>query len=297
MKILITGSNGQLGKELQKVIKSGKSEIGVIPNDYKNAEVIPVDINDFDISDFSAANEYIKNISPDIIINCAAYTNVDGCETNFELAYKVNAESVRNLSKAAESVGAKFVHISTDYVFDGTGTKPYCEDDIINPQSVYGKSKALGEKYALESCTKTFIVRTAWLYGYVGKNFVKTVLKVLKEKGGMTVVNDQRGNPTNANDLAHHILKLAATNKYGIYHCTGEGECSWFDFAAKIAELSGFKGAVKPCSTDWYNTTAHIPTKRPAYSSLNNLALSNTVGNEMRDWEAAIKEYLKNLED
>ena len=154
-------------------------------------------------------------------------TNVDGCETNYETAFKVNAAGVRNLACATESIGAKLIHVSTDYVFAGDGKKPYIEWDIVNPQSVYGASKALGEKYALSFCKRTFIVRTAWLYGYVGKNFVKTVRRVIREKGAITVVNAQLGNPTNANDLAHHLLKLAVTEDYGIYHCTGKGECAW----------------------------------------------------------------------
>lgn len=297
MKIVITGCKGQLGNELLTILESGKSEIGEISPIYKKAKVFPVDIDTLDITSFKAVRDYMRKIGPDVIINCAAMTNVDGCESDTETAYKVNAEGVRNLAVMAEELGAKFLHVSTDYVFPGDGNKPYCEWDIVNPQSVYGLSKALGEKYALSFCKKTFIVRTAWLYGYVGKNFVKTVRRVLREKGAMTVVNDQRGNPTNANDLAHHILKLCITSDYGIYHCTGEGECSWYDFAAKIAELSGFKGKVASCTTEWYNTTYNVPTKRPSYSSLNNLALSCGVGNEMRDWETAIKEYISKVED
>lgn len=297
MKIMITGSHGQLGNELQSIIKSGKSEIGEISKEYQTAELLPVDIDTLDITDFAATEKYVLENKPDVIINCAAMTNVDGCESNYEAAFKVNALGVKNLAVAAEKVNAKFIQISTDYVFAGVGEKPFAEWDKIDPQSIYGASKALGEKYAMSFCTRTFIVRTAWLYGYIGKNFVKTVRRVLKEKGGMTVVNDQFGNPTSANDLAHHLLKLALTEEYGIYHCTGEGECSWYDFASKIAELSGYAGAVKPCSTEWYNTTYNVPTKRPAYSSLQNLALSCTVGNEMRDWQIAIKEYISKVED
>ena len=242
----------------------------------------------------ASARAFIQNYKPDIIINCAAMTNVDGCETAVDVAFKVNAAGVRNLAICAKGVNAKFIHISTDYVFAGDGNRPYREWDTVNPQSVYGSSKLLGEKYALAFCDKVFIVRTSWLYGYVGKNFVKTVRRVLKEKGSITVVNDQRGNPTNANDLAYHILKIAETEDYGIYHCTGEGECTWYDFAVKIAEYSGFdKGVVKPCTSEQFPS----PTKRPAYSSLQNLALSCSVGNEMRGWEAALKEYITKVKD
>ncbi len=293
MKILITGANGQLGNELVAVLKSGKSEIGNISAEYKDASATAVDVDALDITNNLAVCEFVQKGGFDIIINCAAMTNVDGCETNKEAAYKVNAVGVRNLAVAAEKIGAKFVHISTDYVFSGTGTVPYCEWDQVAPQSIYGKSKALGEKYALAFCKKTFVVRTAWLYGYIGKNFVKTVRRIMREKGAMTVVNDQRGNPTNANDLAHHILKLAVTSDYGIYHCTGEGECSWYEFACEIVKLSGIAGKVSPCTSEEYKS----PTKRPEFSSLENLALKYSVGNEMREWKTALKEYINKVED
>ncbi len=293
MKIMITGSRGQLGNELQSILKSGRSEIGTMPEALCGAEIIPADIDELDIVDNQAVMAFVKQCRPDVIINCAAMTNVDGCESDYETAFKVNAMGVRNLAQAAKENNAKFVHVSTDYVFAGDGTRPYVEWDLVNPQSAYGASKALGEKYALEFCDKTFVVRTSWLYGYIGKNFVKTVRRVIRERGGITVVNDQRGNPTNANDLAHHLLKLALTQEYGIYHCTGEGECTWYDFAVKIAEYSGLGDTVKPCTSEEFPT----PTKRPAYSSLRNLALECTVGNQMRDWEIALKEYISKLED
>lgn len=293
MKIMITGCKGQLGNELQSIIKSGKSEIGEAPKEISEASVIPVDIDELDITNLSAVEKFVLENKPDVIINSAAMTNVDGCETMQDVAFKVNAIGVRNLSMAAKKVGAKLIHVSTDYVFAGDANKPYIEWDIVNPKSAYGASKALGEKYALEFNDKTFIVRTSWLYGYIGKNFVKTVRRVIREKGAITVVNDQIGNPTSANDLAHHILKLALTEEYGIYHCTGNGECSWYDFAVKIAEYSGFGDVVKPCTTEQYPT----PTKRPAYSSLRNLALECTIGDDMRNWQEALKEYIGKVED
>ncbi len=297
MKIMITGCNGQLGNELQSIIKVGKSEIGTIPEALTTAEVLPVDIDTLDISNMNAVNDYVLKYRPDVIINCAAMTNVDGCETQLDVAFKVNALGVKNLAVCADKIGAKLIHVSTDYVFAGNGTKPYCEWDKVDPQSVYGASKALGEKYALSFCKKAFIVRTSWLYGYIGKNFVKTVRRVIKANGSIGVVCDQRGNPTNANDLAHHLLKLAVTEEYGIYHCTGEGECSWYDFAVKIAEYSGLGDTVTPCTTEEYNVKFNVPTKRPEYSSLRNLALECTVGNQMRDWEIALKEYISKVED
>ncbi len=297
MKIMITGCHGQLGNELQSILKSGKSEIGAAPEGVLNAEILPVDIDTLDISDMAAVSDYVNANRPDVIINCAAMTNVDGCESDYKTAFKVNALGVKNLAVSAENIGAKLIHVSTDYVFAGNGTKPYCEWDKVDPQSIYGASKALGEKYALSFCKKTFVVRTSWLYGYIGKNFVKTVRRVIKANGGIGVVCDQRGNPTNANDLAHHLLKLAVTEEYGIYHCTGEGECSWYDFAVKIAEYSGLGDTVTPCTTEEYNAKFNVPTKRPEYSSLRNLALECTVGNEMRDWQEALKEYISKVED
>ncbi len=297
MKIMITGCHGQLGNELQEIIKSGKSEIGKISDEFKDAELLCVDIDSLDIADSGSVNDFVLENRPDVIINCAAMTNVDGCESNYEAAFKANAFGVKNLAVAADSVGAKLIHVSTDYVFAGNGTRPYIEWDEVNPQSVYGASKALGEKYALSFCKRSFVVRTSWLYGYIGKNFVKTVRRVIKANGGISVVCDQRGNPTNANDLAHHILKLAVSDAYGIYHCTGAGECSWYDFAVKIAEYSGYPDTVTPCTTEEYNAKFNVPTKRPEYSSLRNLALECTVGDEMRDWQIALKEYISKVED
>ncbi len=297
MRIMVTGCNGQLGNELQAILKSGRSEIGAIPETLLGSEIIPVDIDTLDIADTVAVSDFVDKNCPDVIINCAAMTNVDGCESDYETAFKANAAGVRNLAVSAKKIGAKLIHVSTDYVFAGNGKRPYVEWDKVDPQSAYGASKALGEQYALSFCDKTFIVRTSWLYGYIGKNFVKTVRRVIRQNGSITVVNDQRGNPTNANDLAHHLLKLAVSDEYGIYHCTGEGECSWYEFAVAIAEFSGFVDAVYPCTTEEYNSKYNVPTKRPEYSSLRNLALETGVGNEMRNWLDALKEYIQKVED
>jgi dTDP-4-dehydrorhamnose reductase len=225
---------------------------------------------------------------PETIINCAAYTNVDKCESDADGAMKANAAGPRNLALAAEETGAKLIHISTDYVFSGDDASPRNEWDMPNPQSVYGYSKLLGEQYVRQFCRRSFIVRTAWLYGYTGNNFVKTVLKAARETGKVKVVNDQRGNPTNAADLAHHLLKLAATDGYGLYHCTNKGECSWYEFAAEFLRLSGLGHTIVPCTTEEYPR----PAKRPAYSSLENRMLRITVGDEMRTWQDAIGAYM-----
>lgn len=293
MKILITGSKGQLGNELQSIIKSGKSEIGAVSSEIKESEVFAWDIDELDITNLKEVKEKLNNLKPDVVINCAAATNVDGCESNQEFAFKVNAIGPRNLAIVCESIGAKIVQVSTDYVFSGVGTSPLKEYDLTAPYSVYGKTKLAGEDYVRNFSSKYFIVRTAWLYGYVGHNFVYTMRRLGKEKDMITVVNDQRGNPTNANDLAYHILKLIKTEEYGIYHCTGNGECSWYDFAKEIIELSGEKCEVKACTSEEYNAAA----KRPEYSSLDNMMLRNTVGDEMRDWKVAIKSFIENLND
>ncbi len=294
MKLFITGAAGQLGNEICRIIARKKSDIGDIDPRFLNAEITAVDIDKLDITDYDSVLDAVSEARPDVIINCAAMANVDGCESDPDSAFKINAVGVRNLAVAAERVGAKFIHISSDYVFAGDGDRPYKEWDRTHPKSVYGASKALGEKYALVFCKKSFVVRTSWLYGQVGKNFVKTVRKILKEKGVITVVNDQRGNPTNASDLAHHLLLLALSEEYGIYHCTGEGECTWFEFATEIARLSGYPdGCVKPCTSKEYKSSV----KRPAYSSLDNMALRCSVGNKMRDWKTALCEYINTLED
>jgi len=202
----------------------------------------------------------------------------------------VNAIGSRNLAIACENTGAKLVHVSTDYVFRGDEPTPRREYDMPWPISAYGKTKYAGEQFVRQYCKKSFIVRTAWLYGYNGKNFVKTMVWLAKEKGGAKVVNDQHGNPTNAADLSHHLLKIAASEEYGTYHCTGNGECTWFEFAAEIARLAGYEGVMSPCTSEEFPT----PTKRPAYSSLDNMMLRVTVGDEMRHWKDALKAYFDN---
>jgi len=292
MKILITGSNGQLGSELRKIIKAGSSELGSIPDNIRNARLLCVDIDDVNIEDMEAVKAMVDSFAPDVIINCAAFTNVNQCETDRETAFKANAIGPRNLAVAAEQLGAKLIHMSTDYVFEGNGKKPYCEWNVCNPQSVYGYTKWLGEQYVRDFSTKYIIVRTAWLYGYDGNNFVKTIIKTAREKGALKVVDDQRGNPTNAVDLAHHLLKLADTNEYGVYHCTGDGECSWYEFACEIIRLAKIDCAITPCTTEEYPT----PAKRPSYSSLENMMLKCTVGDEMRNWKDALAYFTEHLE-
>jgi len=292
MKILITGCKGQLGNELQDIIKSGRSEIGEVSDVIKKSEIIALDVDELDITNLEQVKNKINDLKPDVVINCAAATNVDGCESNEDFAFKVNSIGPRNLAIASAEIGAKLVQVSTDYVFSGVGNKPLTEYDLTAPNSAYGKTKLLGENYVREFSSKYFIVRTAWLYGYVGHNFVYTMRKLGKDKDIINVVNDQRGNPTHANDLAYHILKLIQTEEYGVYHCTGKGECSWYDFAKMIIELSGEKCEVNTCTSEEYKT----PAKRPEYSSLDNMMLRNTVGDEMRDWQDALKSFISKVD-
>ena len=293
MNVLVTGGKGQLAREIRTIIESGNAEIGKFDNEGFNSTYI--DIDELDITNIKEVQKYISNLKPDVVINCAAFTNVDGCEVNIDAAFKVNSIGPRNLAIACEQIGAELIHVSTDYVFSGCGDKPHKEYEETAPESVYGYTKLMGEKYVKDFCSRYYIVRTAWLYGYEGKNFVYTMIRLAKANSSIKVVNDQMGNPTNANDLAYHLLKLIGTKEYGIYHCTGGGECSWYDFAKKIIELSGLKCQVNACSTEEFAS----PAKRPAYSSLDNMMLRSTIGDNMREWKEAIKSFMNkiNLED
>lgn len=292
MKILVTGAKGQLGREICECFERGYTELGCPEILKKKNEIYPVDIDTLDISEVSDVLALFEYEKFDAVINCAAFTNVNLCETERELAFKANAIGPRNLAIASEKIGAKLIHVSTDYVFRGDGSKPYVEWEICEPQSAYGSSKFLGEEYIKQFSTKYFIVRTAWLYGYYGNNFVKTMMKIARENGACRVVCDQRGNPTNAADLAHHLIKLLETEEYGIYHGTGEGECSWYEFTKEIIALSGIEATVSPCTTEEYPT----PAKRPAYSSLENMMFKVTVGNEFRPWQDALKTFIEKLD-
>lgn len=291
MKILITGAKGQLGIEIAEIIRNGKAEIGGISENVQASELILFDIDELDITNLKMVKDKLNHLKPEVVINCAAATNVDGCESNEDIAFKINSIGPRNLALGCEEIKAKLVQVSTDYVFSGVGDKPLKEYDLPVPYSVYGKSKLLGEQYVRQFCSKYFIVRTAWLYGYSGHNFVYTMIKLGKEKDSISVVNDQIGNPTYANDLAYHILKLIETEEYGIYHCTNNGECTWYDFARIIIKLSEEKCKVIPCTSEEFKTKA----KRPKYSSLDNMMLRNTIGDEMRDWRDAIISFMKKI--
>ena len=292
MKILITGAQGQLGSELCSQLARRGSVIGSISPDLIGADVYPVDLQDFDVSNLVSARAYIAKVLPDIIIHCAAHTNVDGCESDPDTAMRVNALGARNMAILAYEMQAKLVYVSTDYVFAGDAGNPYSEGDTCAPATEYGKSKLLGEEYVQHFCPQHFVVRTSWLYGLRGGNFVKTILRVAKEQGSVRVVNDQWGNPTNAEDLAHHILQLVATEEYGVYHVTGQGICSWYDFACEFIRLSGLECSIFPCTTAEYPR----PAPRPAYSALEHRMLRITIGDNMRSWQHAIGDFMKHYD-
>lgn len=296
MKVLVTGCNGQLGNELRRLFETGTAEIGPIPALYQDSDVVYADVAQLDITDEDAVNAFFAAHEFDVVINGAAMTNVDGCETAEDAAYRVNALGPANLAKACANQGAKLVHVSTDYVFPGNVAGERVETDETAPISAYGRTKLEGEKLALATNPKTFVVRTAWLYGYVGKNFVKTMLRLACDVGHMTVVDDQVGNPTSANDLAYEILKIAETENYGIYHCTNNGICSWAEFAREIVSLAGFDPSiVSTCTSEEYSANHPESASRPKYSALHNKRLEETVGDEMRPWRRALSSYLANL--
>ncbi len=284
-KIMITGASGQLGLALYHLLQ-GNTEYELFRTDAaENKEQL---VDSLDITDEEAINSYIFHIHPDIIINCAAMTAVDLCETQQERAYQINAIGPKNLAIASDRVGAKLIHISTDYVYDGQASEPYTEESITNPVSVYGRTKLEGDEFVLKYCKKAFILRTAWVYGE-GKNFVKTMLRLAENNQTIRVVNDQYGTPTSAMELARAIIFLMKTDSYGIYHATGEGCTNWYEFAVTIFKETGVKAEVEPIPSSQYPT----PAKRPMYSVLDNKALRERHGYVMKDWKDAFYEYLR----
>lgn len=287
-KIIVTGCNGQLGRAINALYKNN-SEIELVNTDV--AAFASDTVRALDITDINAVTALFEEVKPYAVINCAAYTAVDACETNQDIAFKVNVIGPRNLAIAADAVGAKTVHISTDYVFDGTKLTPYVESDPVCPQSVYGATKAEAEKYVSMMTNRFFILRTAWLYGD-GKNFVKTMLRLSQDHDVVSVVNDQFGSPTSAEELAKAIDSLLFTDNYGIYHATCEGSCNWAEFAAEIFRLAGKSTKVEGITTAQYNA----PANRPAHSVLENRMLKAVGGYMFCDWHDAIKKYIDEIE-
>ena len=279
-RIIVTGCYGQLGKEINRLYKGNR-----------DIELINTDVDELDISNVNSVINFAKRAEPYAIINCAAYTAVDACETDQDAAFRVNALGPRNLAIAARETGAKLVHISTDYVFDGNKQTPYLESDPLCPQTVYGFTKAEGERMIQQMMHRFFIFRTAWLYGD-GKNFVKTMLRLSETNDTVRVVSDQYGTPTSAYELARAIDSLLFTSNYGVFHATCEGSCNWAEFAQEIFRLAGKNTKVEPITTAEYAA----PAKRPANSVLENYMLKVTNGYQFADWHDAIEKYIKELE-
>ncbi len=276
-KILVTGCNGQLGRAINKQY-SGVDKI----------EIVNTDVADLDITDIGQTLDLVRQIKPYAIINCAAHTGVDACETECDSAYRINAVGPRNLSIAATETGAKLIHISTDYVFAGDAKTPYTEFDKPDPQGMYGKTKLAGEQFVQQFAKNYFIIRTAWLYGD-GKNFVRTMLRLAETQETVRVVKDQLGSPTSAKELAKIIDQLIWTENYGVFHGTCEGVASWADFAEEIFRLAKKTTQVVRVTTEEYGN----PVKRPAYSVLENYMLKLTTDYCAADWQNALAEYLR----
>lgn len=281
-KIIVTGANGQLGKELKQLEAK-----------YPNFEFIFLSKEDLPIHHSEMVEHFFSVYRPTFLINCAAYTAVDRAEEDRENAFLINAYATGVLAEACKKYHAKFIHISTDYVFDGTATAPYKEEASINPQGVYGTSKAEGEKLALSGNADTIIIRTAWVYSIFGKNFVKTMMKLMQEREELKVVDDQIGSPTYAADLAEVILQIISSGQWhpGIYHYSNDGIISWFDFAAAIKEIGCFKCSVVPIPTTAYPT----PAKRPAYSVLDKTKIKNTFHITIPGWKDSLKKCMAAL--
>jgi dTDP-4-dehydrorhamnose reductase len=278
-KILVIGAKGMLGKDLVEVLRSS----------LRGDEVFGWDIDEIDITEENKTVTKIESIQPGIVINVAAYTDVDGCELHEEKAFAINAEGMRHVALGVGRCGAKVVYLSTDYIFDGKKGKPYFEDDPPHPLNVYGRSKLKGEQYVQELVKDALIVRTQWLYGKYGNNFVASILRQAREKKVLSVVDDQIGSPTYTVDLSKAISILIQREAHGIFHVANSNLCTWYDYAQRILTLSGAKGVkVLPISSKELSR----PAPRPSYSVLDTQKLKREVGMTLRPWFEALKDYL-----
>jgi len=282
--VLVTGANGQLGSSIHARISQ-----------YLGYNFLFTDIDTLDICDKEAVRKYVLENDVQYVMNCAAYTAVDKAEEHEDLCMRINRDAVRNLGEAAHAVGAKVIHVSTDYVFDGTSCRPYLESDATCPVSVYGRTKLAGEQALMEVCPDSVIIRTAWLYSEYGNNFMKTVLRLGKEWDELRFIFDQVGTPTYAGDLAVAmltVLERAEAGKFipGIYHFSDEGVCSWYDFTVKILQIAGMNNRVIPIETKDYPT----PASRPHYSVLNKGKIKSTYGLTIPHWETSLAYCMNN---
>ncbi len=282
MRVLVTGAKGQLGTDLMNELKK------------QGLEGIGVDIEEMDITDEKACMKVISEADVDAVIHCAAYTAVDAAEDNVELCRKINGDGTRNVALACKAADVKMMYISTDYVFDGKGTRPWEPDDERHPLNVYGLTKYEGELAIEELLEKYFTVRIAWVFGVAGKNFIKTMLRLGKERGAVSVVNDQVGSPTYTYDLARLLVDMIQTEHYGRYHATNEGECSWYEFAVEIFRQAGMENVtVTPVSSSEFAAKA----VRPENSRMNRQKLSDNGFTRLPDWQDALSRFLKEIDD
>lgn len=277
--ILVTGVNGQLGFDVVKELNK------------RNIECLGIDKEVLDITDSNAVNEYILKLKPECVIHCAAYTAVDRAEDEEEMCFKVNVDGTENIAKACKNINSKMIYISTDYVFDGKGETPFEVNGNINPLSVYGKTKYQGEIKVKESLDKYFIVRISWVFGVNGNNFIKTMIRLGKEKESLNVVCDQIGSPTYTADLAPLLCDMVISQKYGIYHATNEGFCSWSEFATEIMKKANLKCKINPIPTSEYPTKA----VRPFNSRLSKKSLLDSGFNVLPSWEDALERFLAEI--
>lgn len=279
MRVLVTGVKGQLGHDV------------VLELEKRGMEAIGVDIDEMDVTDASEVDRVIKEAAPDAVIHCAAYTAVDAAEDNEATCRRVNADGPRNIAKVCRDLDVKMLQVSTDYVFSGQGERPWEPEDEKEPQSVYGQTKYEGELAVQELLEKYFIVRIAWVFGIHGQNFVKTMLRLAETHDTLRVVNDQFGSPTYTHDLARLLVDMILTDKYGVYHATNEGDCSWYEFACAIFKEAGLSVNVIPVTTEEYGARA----KRPANSRMNKDKLTQMGFERLPAWQDALRRYLQEL--
>ena len=279
MKVLVTGVRGQLGYDVMGELEK------------RGIEAVGVDIQEMDITDAASVDKVLKDAAPDAVIHCAAYTAVDAAEDQEELCRRVNRDGTRNIARVCRELDIKMVYISTDYVFNGQGTRPWEPEDERQPLNVYGLTKCEGEEAVQELLKKYFIVRIAWVFGINGKNFVKTMLRLAENNKRVTVVNDQYGSPTYTYDLAKLLVDMVQTQKYGIYHATNEGICTWYEFACEIFKQAGIEMEVVPVSAAEYPAKA----KRPENSRMSKEKLTENGFDRLPPWQDALKRYLKAL--
>ena len=281
MKVLVTGAKGQLGQDLMNELAK------------RGIEAVGVDVQEMDITDAAAVDRVMKQVSPDAVIHCAAYTAVDAAEDNAELCCRINGQGTRNVALACKEAGVKMMYISTDYVFDGQGTRPWEPDDRREPLNVYGQSKYEGELAVEELLDDYFIVRIAWVFGVAGKNFIKTMLRLGKERGAVSVVDDQIGSPTYTYDLSRLLVDMIQTDRYGRYHATNEGICSWYEFAVEIFRQAGMDQVkVTPVTSEAFAAKA----KRPSNSRMSKEKLTENGFERLPSWQDALGRFLKEIE-